>query len=167
MDVVVDSGVDGGLLLETSHPPEPQHRPFASSEWRVRILGPDFPPDRDVAVVEDGQEYEGIVMTIGEVVSKIAPRIRNILISKRTTPIPGSPVSRMPSTMIFGRPERVTEYVKIEDPITMRSIIEVLDAVSRSAVRNPCAFRRHRSSAIRKAAKAPTAGDSFTENRPA
>ena len=44
VEVVVDGGVDGGELLQTSHPPEAQHRPLPSSEWQVRILRPVVEP---------------------------------------------------------------------------------------------------------------------------
>jgi hypothetical protein len=36
--------MDGGEFLQTSHPPEAQHRPFSSSEWLVRVLGPIVQP---------------------------------------------------------------------------------------------------------------------------
>ena len=36
--MVEDRGVDGGKHLQTSHSPEPQHRPFSSSERQVRVL---------------------------------------------------------------------------------------------------------------------------------
>ena len=49
--VVVDRGVDGCELLQCSHAPEPQHRPFSSSEWQVRILGPVVEPAPHLAVV--------------------------------------------------------------------------------------------------------------------
>jgi hypothetical protein len=42
--MVADGGMDGGEFLQTSHPPEAQHRPFSSSEWLVRVLGPIVQP---------------------------------------------------------------------------------------------------------------------------
>jgi len=38
--MVVDGGVDGRELLQTSHPTEPEHRPLQSSEREVRVLRP-------------------------------------------------------------------------------------------------------------------------------
>jgi hypothetical protein len=35
VEVVVNGGVNGGELLQTSHPPEADHSPFPSSEWQV------------------------------------------------------------------------------------------------------------------------------------
>ncbi len=32
---IVDGGMDGGEFLQTSHPPEAEHRPFSSSKWLV------------------------------------------------------------------------------------------------------------------------------------
>lgn len=42
--MVGDGGVDGGEHLQTSHPPEPQHRPLAPSERQVGILPPAVEP---------------------------------------------------------------------------------------------------------------------------
>ena len=39
IEVVVDRGVDGGELLKTSHLAEAKHRPLASSERLVWVLG--------------------------------------------------------------------------------------------------------------------------------
>ena len=39
IEVVVNGAVQGGELLQTSHAPEAQHRPFPSSEWLMGILG--------------------------------------------------------------------------------------------------------------------------------
>src|SRR6056297_1742608 len=36
--------MDGSEFLQTSHPPEAEHRPLPSSEWQVRILGPVVQP---------------------------------------------------------------------------------------------------------------------------
>jgi hypothetical protein len=44
VEMVADRGMDGGEFLQTSHPPEAQHRPFSSSEWQVRVLGPIVQP---------------------------------------------------------------------------------------------------------------------------
>jgi len=35
VEVVVDGGVNSGEFLQTSHAPEPKHRPLASSQWQV------------------------------------------------------------------------------------------------------------------------------------
>ena len=40
VEMVVDRGMDGGKFLQTSHAPEPEHRPFPSSKRQVRILRP-------------------------------------------------------------------------------------------------------------------------------
>ncbi len=37
VEMVVDRGVNGRKLLRGSRPPEPQHRPLASSERQVRV----------------------------------------------------------------------------------------------------------------------------------
>src|SRR6056297_1346059 len=45
--MVCDGGVDGGEFLQTSHAPEPEHRPLPPSKWLVRILCPVvLPPPR-------------------------------------------------------------------------------------------------------------------------
>lgn len=45
--------MDGGELLQTSHPPETEHRPLASSEGKMRILGPVVdPPTRLMADID-------------------------------------------------------------------------------------------------------------------
>ena len=38
IEVIVDGGLNGGEFLQTSYPPEPQHRLLPSSERQVRIL---------------------------------------------------------------------------------------------------------------------------------
>jgi hypothetical protein len=52
VEVVGDGGVDGGELLQTSHAPEPEHRPLSSSERQVGVLRPVVQPaalvDREV-----------------------------------------------------------------------------------------------------------------------
>ena len=35
IEEIVNRGVDGGELLQTSHAPEAKHRPLSSSEWQV------------------------------------------------------------------------------------------------------------------------------------
>ena len=49
--MVVDRGMDGGELLQRSHAPEPQHRPFASSERQVRVFGPIVEPAPHLTIV--------------------------------------------------------------------------------------------------------------------
>ena len=39
VEVVVDRAVHGGELLQTSHAPEAQHRPFSPSKGLVAVLG--------------------------------------------------------------------------------------------------------------------------------
>jgi hypothetical protein len=45
----VNGAVQGGEFPETSHPPEPEHGPFPSSEWLVGILGAVIQPSADFA----------------------------------------------------------------------------------------------------------------------
>ena len=50
-EVVVDRGMDGGELLQCSHPPEPQHRPLASSERQVGVFRSVVEPPTHLAIV--------------------------------------------------------------------------------------------------------------------
>ncbi len=54
VEVVVDRAVHRGELMQTSHPPEPQHRPLPSSLWRMTVLHPivGAPASRLVACFE-------------------------------------------------------------------------------------------------------------------
>ena len=47
-EVVVKRGVDRGKLLQVLQLPEPQHRPFASSERQVAVLGAVVGPAADL-----------------------------------------------------------------------------------------------------------------------
>ena len=42
--MVLDGGVDGNELLQTSHLSEAEHGPFPPSNWQVRILSPVIQP---------------------------------------------------------------------------------------------------------------------------
>src|SRR6056297_4363352 len=53
VEMVGDGGVDGGELLQTSHAPEPEHRPLPSSERQVRIFGPIVEPAAGLLPVLD------------------------------------------------------------------------------------------------------------------
>jgi len=44
VEVVADRGMDGGELLQASHPPEPLHRPLSPSERQVGVLCPVVGP---------------------------------------------------------------------------------------------------------------------------
>ena len=50
-ELIADQGMDGGKLLQTSHAPEPLHRPLTLAERKVRVLGPIVDPRSHLAVV--------------------------------------------------------------------------------------------------------------------
>ena len=58
VEVVADRRVDRGELLQTSHAPEPQHRPFPSSERLVGILRPVVQPAASLALVGRAERFE-------------------------------------------------------------------------------------------------------------
>ena len=59
VEQVVDRGMDGGELLQASHPPVAQHRLLPPSEWQVRVLSAvvrptaSFPPAADTEIPQD------------------------------------------------------------------------------------------------------------------
>jgi hypothetical protein len=57
VEVVVDRAVNRGEFLQTSHAPEPEHRPFSSSEWLVRILDAVVQPAGAVRLNKKVSEY--------------------------------------------------------------------------------------------------------------
>ena len=60
IEVVVDGGVDGGGLLQTSHATKPMHRPFSSSRWQVRVLDPVVQPAASCLQVLRSQSWQGV-----------------------------------------------------------------------------------------------------------
>lgn len=56
--VIVDRGMDCSELLQRSHAPEPQHRPFESSERQMRVLRPVFGPASHFAVITAAQVFQ-------------------------------------------------------------------------------------------------------------
>ena len=57
-EVIVDRAVDCSKLLQTSHLPKAEHRPFSSSEWLVRILDAIVQPAANLALVDSAQTLE-------------------------------------------------------------------------------------------------------------
>jgi hypothetical protein len=57
--VVGDGGVGGGELPQTSHPPEPKHRPLPSSERKVRVLRPVVQPPAGFLPVRCTDLFQG------------------------------------------------------------------------------------------------------------
>jgi hypothetical protein len=52
VEVVGHGSVDGGELLQTSHASKAEHRPLASSEWKMRVLPAVIPPASSVDLHE-------------------------------------------------------------------------------------------------------------------
>ena len=52
VEVVVDGAVERGELLQRSHAPKAQHRPFSSSERLVTVLGPVVQPAASFAFAD-------------------------------------------------------------------------------------------------------------------
>ena len=59
VEVVMDRGVDGYEFLQTSHPPEPQHRPLSSSKRQMRIVSAVVGPTRHLAVIASAHILQG------------------------------------------------------------------------------------------------------------
>lgn len=49
--MVVQRGGHRGEFLQRFHPPEPQHRPLSSSEWKMRVLDPVVHPATHLAAI--------------------------------------------------------------------------------------------------------------------
>ena len=58
IEVVVNRAMQCSELLQTSHSPKPKHRPFSSSKWLVRILGPVVQPPADLPFVYGIQGFQ-------------------------------------------------------------------------------------------------------------
>ncbi len=58
VEVVVDRAVNRGEFLQTSHPPEAEHRSLSSSEWLVGILDAIVQPAAGFAFVDGAQTLE-------------------------------------------------------------------------------------------------------------
>jgi len=62
VEVIVNGAVDCGEFLQTSHPPETEHRPLSSSKWLVGILGSVvFPTTNDTALMIAGSLHRRTV----------------------------------------------------------------------------------------------------------
>jgi len=59
IEVIVDGGMDGGELLQTSHSSKPKHGPFSSSKGQVAVLGPIIEPPPDILFVLIANDFHG------------------------------------------------------------------------------------------------------------
>ena len=55
VEMVVQRGVDRSEFLQRLHPSKPQHRPFSSSEWQVRVFCSIILPSPHLAAIEIAQ----------------------------------------------------------------------------------------------------------------
>ena len=59
VEVMVDRAVQRGKFLQTSHPPEAEHRPFPSSERLVAVLRPVVESPTCLALARRAQRLQG------------------------------------------------------------------------------------------------------------
>ena len=58
VEVVVNGAVNRGEFLQTSHPSEPEHRPFSSPERQVRVLSPVVEPSPYFATITSAEVFQ-------------------------------------------------------------------------------------------------------------
>ena len=59
VEVAADGGMDGGKHLQTSHPPEPLHGPFASAERQVGVFSVVVGPTARFPIVATAEALQG------------------------------------------------------------------------------------------------------------
>jgi hypothetical protein len=59
VEVIVDRAVQRGKVLQTSHPPEAEHRPFPSPERLMAVLRPVVQPASRLALASRAQSRQG------------------------------------------------------------------------------------------------------------
>ena len=59
VEMIADRAVHGGKFLQTSHPPEPEHRQLPSSEGQMTVLSPIIKPTAGFALVDRAERIQG------------------------------------------------------------------------------------------------------------